>query len=139
MLAVTWAHESGFDFNPKPNPREEGGFDMGPLQTSTTYFMKPEFVNDIAPEGDLFAITGPAITGQKFSGDPYLALRWGARAINDGKNYAKTRPKDVSARADLAGIYRAGNKRQGPYRTRINEFNTLSPGYDAFFNCLKKP
>jgi YD repeat-containing protein len=139
VLAVTWFHESSFRFDPPPNPRKDGGYDMGPLQTSTTYFMKERFVDGIAPEGDSFAINGPAVPGQNFTGDPYLALRWGARAINDGANYAKSRPKDVSARADLAGIYRAGDKRTGQYRTRVSEFNALQRGYDAFFDCLKKP
>lgn len=137
LIAVTWAKESGFDFNPTPNPREDGGYDMGPLQTSTTYFMKDRFVNSISE--DSFAVNGPAVVGQRFTGDPYLALRWGARALNEGANYKKTRPGDVSARADMAGLYRAGSSRGGPYRSRVNQFNAMQPGYDAFFNCLKNP
>ncbi|HXQ72983.1 MAG TPA: hypothetical protein VN844_20965, partial [Pyrinomonadaceae bacterium] len=136
LLAVTWAKEGSFSFNPPPNPRQDGGWDMGPLQTSTTYFMKEEFVNSISE--DSFAVTGPAVSGVPFSGDPYLALRWGARAINYGQNFSSSRPKGVSERADLAGIYRAGPKRTGPYKTRVNEFNALHSGYDTFFECLRK-
>ena len=137
LLAVTWAKESGFDFYPKPNPRRDGGYDMGPLQTSTTYFMKDRFVNAVSD--DSFEVTGLAVAGQPFTGNPYLALRWGARALNEGANYSKTRPGGISARADMAGLYRAGSSRTGPYQTRVNEFNALQPGYDAFFNCLRSP
>jgi len=135
LIAVTWAKESGFDFRPGPNPREDGGFDVGPLQTSTTYFGKDRFLNGLSD--DAGEVMGTFATkGVPFNGDPYLALRWGARALNDGAGRGG-RPKGVSARADMAGLYRAGS-RSGPYQTRVNEFNAIKPGYDAFFNCLRK-
>ena len=136
LIAVTWAKESGFDCFPKPNPRKDGGFDVGPLQTSTTYFNKDRFVNTLSD--DAGEVTGTWVTKDvRFSGNPYLALRWGSRALNDGAG-RKGRPKGVSDRADMAGIYRSGSSRTGPYQTRVNEFNALQPGYDAFFNCLRK-
>jgi YD repeat-containing protein len=136
LIAVTWAKESGFDFNPVANARDDGGFDVGPLQTSTTYFGKDRFVNTLSDDAGEVMGTFASETA-RFNGNPYLALRWGARALNDGAG-RKGRPKGVSALADMAGIYRSGSSRTGPYRTRVNEFNALSSGYDAFFNCLRK-
>lgn len=136
LIAVTWFEESGFDFYPGPHPRKDGGFDVGPLQTSTTVFGKDRFVNSLSD--DAGQVMGTFATkGVPFNGDPYLALRWGARALNDGAGI-RGRPKGVSALADMAGIYRAGSSRTGPYQTRVNEFNALHSGYDAFFNCLRK-
>jgi hypothetical protein len=136
LIAVTWFEESGFDFRPGPNPRKDGGFDVGPLQTATTVFGKDRFVNSLSD--DAGQVMGTFATkGVAFNGSSYLALRWGARALNDGAGI-RGRPKDVSARADMAGIYRAGSSRTGSYRTRVNEFNAFQSGYDAFFNCLRK-
>lgn len=136
LIAVTWVKESGFDFNPVANARDDGGFDVGPLQTSTTYFGKDRFVNTLSDDAGEVMGTFASETA-RFNGNPYLALRWGARALNDGAG-RKGRPKGVSALADMADIYRSGSSRTGPYRTRVNEFNALQPGYDAFFNCLRK-
>jgi RHS repeat-associated protein len=76
LLAVTWAAESSFNFRPGPNPRKDGGFDVGPLQTSTTYFGKDRFVNSLSD--DAGEVMGSFATkGVSFNGNPYLALRWG--------------------------------------------------------------
>ena len=136
LIGVTWLAESGFDWRPGPNPRADGGFDVGPLQTSTTYFAKERFVKGIS--NDAGEVVGTNATpGEPFNGNPYYALRWGTRAINDGAGI-KGRPKGVSARADMAGIYRSGSSRTGPYQARVDYFNKYAAGYDKFFECMKK-
>jgi hypothetical protein len=128
LLAVTWQKEAipPFNFSPVSNYRpEDGGWDVGPLQTSTTYYDKSPFTDGLPnPFGTSRSET------QAFNGNPYSSLRVGARALNEISSRSR-------GRADTAGIYRAGSRSPASYTTRFNEFNALSPGYDAFFNCLR--
>jgi hypothetical protein len=127
LLAVTWAKELSFDFSPVSNYRpEDGGWDVGPLQTATTYYDKSPFTDGLPnPLGTTRSET------ERFNGNSYSSLRVGARALNEVGSRSRSR-------ADAAGLYRAGSRKPTSYRTRANEFNSLSKGYDAFFNCLKK-
>ncbi len=48
LIAVTWAAESSFSFHPVSNYRpEDGGWDVGPLQASTTYYDKSPFTDGL--------------------------------------------------------------------------------------------
>ncbi|MGI8732270.1 MAG: hypothetical protein ACR2LM_03085 [Pyrinomonadaceae bacterium] len=129
LLAVTWSKEAipPFNFSPVSNYRpEDGGWDVGPLQVSTTYYNKSPFTDGLPnPFGTVFS------ESQSFNGNAYSSLRVGARALNEIASRSR-------GRADTAGLYRAGSRKPASYRTRANEFNSLSKGYDAFFNCLKK-
>lgn len=146
LLAVTWGSEggsdnNGFRYHPESNYRpEDGGWDVGPLQASTTYYNKSPYTDGLDnPFGNVFSESQP------FNGNYFSSLRVGARALNGESQRGAGRPKNVSARADAAGLYRAGhrvNKKSGRpdgrYWDRVARFNSWSKGYDAFFNCLKK-
>jgi hypothetical protein len=118
LLAVTWQKEAipPFNFSPVSNYRpEDGGWDVGPLQTSTTYYDKSPFTDGLPnPFGTSRSET------QAFNGNPYSSLRVGARALNEISSRSR-------GRADTAGIYRAGSRSPASYTTRFNEFNALSP------------
>lgn len=127
LLAVTWAKEASFNFWPVSNYRpEDGGWDVGPLQTSTTYYDKSPFTDGLP---NPFGTTRSETVA--FNGNSHSSLRVGARALNEVSSRSRSR-------ADAAGLYRAGSREPASYRIRANEFKSLSKGYDAFFNCLKK-
>lgn len=130
LLAVTWAKEAipAFNFWPVSNYRpEDGGWDVGPLQASTTYYNKSPFTDGLHnPFGTVFS------ESEAFNGNSFSSLRVAARAYT-----LDILPRSKS-RADAAGLYRAGSRKPNSYRTRANEFTSLSKGYDAFFNCLRK-
>ena len=65
------------------------------------------------------------------NGNWFDNLRLSARMFNEisGRGYN---------REETAGIYRAGSKSGPGYRARVNEFRKLSPGYDSYFNCLRR-
>jgi hypothetical protein len=133
LLAATWAAEAipPFNFTPVSNYRPgDGGWDVGPLQSSTTYYNKSPFTDGLNnPFGTVFSETQP------FNGNSFSSLRVGARA------YALDILPRSKSRADAAGLYRAGNRKnpaKSGYNDRVKQFNNWSKGYDAFFNCLKK-
>jgi hypothetical protein len=133
LLAVTWAAEAipPFNFWPVSNgPRDDGGWDVGPLQTSTTYFDQSPFTDGLDnPFGTTRSKTEP------FNGNSFSSLRVGARAYT-----LDILPRSKS-RADAAGLFRAGNRNnpsKSGYNDRVKQFNNWSKGFDAFFNCLRK-
>ena len=80
LIAVTWAAEAipPFNFYPVSNPRNDGGSDVGPMQTATTVYNKAPFTDGVA---DPFGTTRS--NTQAFNGNPYQNLLLGARALND--------------------------------------------------------
>lgn len=127
LIAVTWRHESTFNYNPASNFRpSDKGWDVGPLQTATTVYDKSPFTDSLYnPFGTVFSET------QSFNGNPQQSLIVGARALAEVVQRSKSR-------ADAAGLYRAGSRKPASYAIRAAEFTREGPGYDAFFNCLKQ-
>jgi hypothetical protein len=79
LLAVTWAAESGFSFNPNSNPNDgsANNADIGPVQINYRTF------HGWAPLAGLGDVFGTTTTGrQVFNGNPYDNLRAGARILN---------------------------------------------------------
>jgi RHS repeat-associated protein len=142
LLAVTWGNESGFSYNPPPNPRWNEdrtriiGYDVGPIQVANTIWNKAPFTDGLP---NAFGTDiGAAQFGQRspFNGNAFNNLSVGARALNDGMGRSG-RPKGVSALADAAGIFRSGPSRKGSYWTRVGEYNAEHRAYDRFFNCMR--
>jgi YD repeat-containing protein len=133
LLAVTWTSESGFNFYPDSNP-DGGGVgdaDIGPMQIDYNTFHAWSGLAGL----DVGEVYGTTTTGrQRFNGNPYTNLRAAARILN-----AEGRGRNA------AGRYRVGS---GPhsrtpqgrrdFQTRAREYDTLAPGYDAFFDCLRR-
>jgi RHS repeat-associated protein len=144
LIAVTMKEESSFGVNLDPNPRVDRntsavtGFDVGPMQVATDIWNKSPYTNGL-PKAFSNGIddVGRPIFGRllPFTGDIVQNMRLGARALNASSGW-RGRPSNVSARADAAGIFRAGS-RNGSYWVRVNEFNRFQPAYDRFFNCMQ--
>jgi hypothetical protein len=90
LLAVTWGHESGFSYNPPPNPRWNEdrtriiGYDVGPIQVANTLWNKSPFTDGLP---NAFGIDiGAAQFGHRspFNGNAFNNLSVGAGALNDG-------------------------------------------------------
>ena len=139
-IAVTMKIESSFGHNLKPNPRKDGHenfngyFDVGWMQTAND----PAIWNKSPYTDGLPNAYGSILAGQllDFNGDPLENVRLGARALIASSGW-KNRPKDVSPRADAAGIFRAGSRDPASYRKRVNEFNDDYRAYDRFFECMR--
>ena len=127
VIAVSWRRESTFSYNPVSNYRPgDQGWDVGPLQTATTYYNRSPFTDGLFnPFGTVFSET------QSFNGNPQQSLIVGARALAEIVRRSR-------GRADVAGLYRAGSRKPASYGIRTGEFNQDAPDYDAFFNCLRQ-
>jgi RHS repeat-associated protein len=138
LLSVTWRNESGFSFNPKPNPRYEGkgrnrklvGYDTGPMQISTNYYDKSPFTDGLPGAFGTFAMDWNTKEYAPFNGDPYDNLRAGARAYT----------KDILSRsrnnADAAGLFRAGSRTGPGYSDRSAQYTREASRDRSFFDCL---
>lgn len=130
MLAVTWAAESGFDFNPDSNPNDgsANNADIGPMQINYRTF------NGWAPLDGLGDVFGTTTTGRhRFDGNSYDNLRAGARILN---SYGQGR--------NAAGLYRTGTGAfartpvgRAAFNARVGQYDQWAAGYNAFFNCLR--
>jgi hypothetical protein len=140
LLAVTWGSEATdqqthlFDEYPVANYRPgDNGWDVGPGQTSTTYYNKPRFT-----EGLPLAFGNNFSESARFNGDPFQNLRATARA------YSLDIIPRARSLADAAGLFRAGRRtdpktrqEDSRYRARVTQFNDLEGGYSNFFECLR--
>jgi hypothetical protein len=133
LLAVTWAMESGFAFYPNSNP-DGGGVgdaDIGPMQIDYNTFHAWSGLAGL----DVGEVYGTTTTGsQRFNGNPNTNLRAAARILN-----AEGRGRTA------AGRYRVGSgphsrtaRGRRDFQTRAGEYDRLAPGYDAFFDCLRR-
>lgn len=146
LLAATWRFEGGFDlnsgflWNPKNgthNPARTRA-DIGPGQVNPEIWNKEPFTNGLSnPFGTNRKV------GEIFNGSGMDNLKLTARALN-----AASGPRDHKA-----GIFRAGRQfdvdrnkagkvikktENRSYRLRADEFNSVAPNYDSFFECLAK-
>jgi YD repeat-containing protein len=154
LLSVTWRYESDFNDSPKPNPRynKNGnlvGYDVGPVQISTNYYMTSPFTDGLpkAFTGNSFRFPNPFGPSKPnlddfdqnvgFNGDVSQNLLAGARAFAlDILPRTKNLPDGSKDLADAAGLYRAGS-RSGPYQTRKDEYNACAADDRLYLNSLR--
>jgi YD repeat-containing protein len=142
LIAVTMKNESSFGNNLTPNPRKDGAgkpnghYDVGWMQVATSVWDKSPYTDGLPNAYGTLSADWKTGKMLPFNGDALQNVRLGARALNASSGW-RGRPKDVSPRADAAGIFRAGSRKPTSYRIRVNEFNKDYQAFDRFFNCLR--